>query len=408
MSEIPHPNITRLVVKNYRSLKDIDVRLQPLTVLVGENGSGKSNLIDVLRFVRDALLSGLPQAYEQRGGMNALRCWFADEGEPISIHLEFEGPEWSGEYGFAFDNGQEEVELLQETFKLTTKVGPQISFEVVNGVVTQASPSMIGKASNKLAPQESLYLANVAHNSPFVQAVHDFLAKMNFYDFIPKELRQPQPARPPFPLSETGDNLASTLLELQRSNSDWMIKAFLEVIAEDLVGVGVEQVNGHLVTKLRYIYPMGVKLGMGYNSIESELKDEADGTIQLLALLTAFYQKRYPSPLVVEKPEKAIYSRALGVCSDAVKAARQRYQILITTHSPDLIDDLPAKSFLVLEKEAGISKIGPLSYEQQEAIADNAFSLGELMQIEGLLREGASWLRKYNNACNYGLSRRPR
>jgi predicted ATPase len=49
---IPHPNITRLVVKNYRSLKDIDVRLQPLTVLVGENGSGKSNLIDVLRFPR--------------------------------------------------------------------------------------------------------------------------------------------------------------------------------------------------------------------------------------------------------------------------------------------------------------------------------------------------------------------
>lgn len=94
--------------------------------------------------------------------------------------------------------------------------------------------------------------------------------------------------------------------------------------------------------------------------------------------------------MVVEKPEKAIYSRALEVCSDAIKAARQRYQILITTHSPDLIDDFPPKSFLVLEKEAGISKIGPLSYEQQEAIAHNGFSLGELVQIEGLLREGAS------------------
>ena len=50
MSEIPHPNLTSLVVRNYRSLKEIDVALHPLTVLVGENGTGKSNLIDVLRF----------------------------------------------------------------------------------------------------------------------------------------------------------------------------------------------------------------------------------------------------------------------------------------------------------------------------------------------------------------------
>ena len=50
MSEIPHPNITRLAVRNYRSLKDVDVGLRPLTVLVGENGTGKSNMIDVLRF----------------------------------------------------------------------------------------------------------------------------------------------------------------------------------------------------------------------------------------------------------------------------------------------------------------------------------------------------------------------
>ncbi len=50
MSEIPHTNITRMVVKNYRTLVDVDIALTPLTVFVGKNGVGKSNVIDVLRF----------------------------------------------------------------------------------------------------------------------------------------------------------------------------------------------------------------------------------------------------------------------------------------------------------------------------------------------------------------------
>jgi predicted ATPase len=62
MSQIPHTNMTRLVVKNYRSLADIDIRLSPLTVFVGKNAVGKSNVIDVLRFVRDVLVNGFEQA----------------------------------------------------------------------------------------------------------------------------------------------------------------------------------------------------------------------------------------------------------------------------------------------------------------------------------------------------------
>jgi len=58
MIDIHHTLITRLKVKNYRSLADVDIALSPLTVFVGENGTGKSNLIDLLRFVRDALTDG--------------------------------------------------------------------------------------------------------------------------------------------------------------------------------------------------------------------------------------------------------------------------------------------------------------------------------------------------------------
>ena len=62
----------------------------------------------------------------------------------------------------------------------------------------------------------------------------------------------------------------------------------------------------------------------------------------------------------------------------------------MTTHSPDLLNDFPVESFLVLEKEGGVTKIGPLIKFQRDILAKKMFSLAELMQMQGLLREGSS------------------
>jgi len=116
----------------------------------------------------------------------------------------------------------------------------------------------------------------------------------------------------------------------------------------------------------------------------SNLLSEADGTIRMLAVLTALYQERYLSPLIIEEPEKALYPDALAVCSDVLQEAAFSYQVLITTLSPDLITELPLDSLRVVEKENDLTKIGPISNHQYEAIEDQLFSAGALMRIEGL------------------------
>ena len=215
---------------------------------------------------------------------------------------------------------------------------------------------------------------------------------MSFYDLWPDGLRKPQPLLSPFPLLETGENLASALRELQRRKDDDLITNALEVVTKGISGYLVEQKNEHLITKLHYTYPAPsdtFQNGKPY-SIKSDLSHEADGTIRMLAILTALYQERFPSPLAIEEPEKAIYTDALALlCGEFQNFVEFNYQILLTTHRPDLIDDLPVSSLLVVEKEDGITKIGPVISEQQEIIAQELFSLGELMQMEGLFREGA-------------------
>ena len=81
--------ITRVVLKNYKSIAACDVELQPLTFLVGPNGAGKSNFLDSLRFVADALNSSLDHAIRDRGGIDNIHCRSGECPKHFSIRLDF-------------------------------------------------------------------------------------------------------------------------------------------------------------------------------------------------------------------------------------------------------------------------------------------------------------------------------
>ena len=121
--------ITRVVLKNYKSIAACNVQLRPLTFLVGPNGSGKSNFLDSLRFVADALDSSLDHSIRDRGGINDVRRRSGGHPNHFSIRLDFTLPEGStGHYAFrigARPRGGYEVQreecLLQSAQLLTPK-----------------------------------------------------------------------------------------------------------------------------------------------------------------------------------------------------------------------------------------------------------------------------------------------
>src|SRR5271170_2106448 len=93
--------LTRVVLKNYKSIGQCSVDLRPLTFLVGPNGAGKSNFLDALRFVADALRTSLDHALRERGGIKEVRRRSGGHPTHFAISLEFSiRPKMSGHYAF--------------------------------------------------------------------------------------------------------------------------------------------------------------------------------------------------------------------------------------------------------------------------------------------------------------------
>lgn len=371
--------ITTLRIKNYRSFAELDIQLERLTVLVGPNGSGKSNLVDVVRFVRDALQYGLDAAVVKRGGMGAIRRWSA-KGRPFDVELTLGFDESQGSYGFVLGSARRgEYQIKSEECRLFM-AGQEWEFVIQNGQWITALPAELRQPA--LTQPTALALPLLTGFTPFNQ-LYEALTQMSFYTIMPNLLREPQKPANPYPLEEDARNLASVLRELQtehRAASQNLTCAFRNMLG-DIEGYQVQQVGGYLVTKLHH-------LGVDDESRAPlfELFQESDGTLRLLGILTALYQEPARPLVALEEPELTIHPGALSLLWEEIQAASGRSQMLITTHSPDLLDMCTAEQLRVVEKVNGITHIGPISETQKRIIKKKLFAPGQLLREQGLTR----------------------
>lgn len=371
--------ITTLRIKNYRSFAELDIQLEHLTVLVGPNGSGKSNLVDVVRFVRDALQYGLDAAVVKRGGMGAIRRWSA-KGRPFDVELALEFDEPEGRYGFVLGSARRgEYQIKSEECQLFI-AGKEWKFTIQNGQWVTALPAELRQPA--LTQPTALALPLLTGFAPFNQ-LYETLTQMSFYTIMPNLLREPQKPANPYPLEEDARNLASVLRELQtehRAASKNLTYAFRNMLG-DIEGYQVQQVGGYLVTKLHH-------LGVGEEPRAPlfELFQESDGTLRLLGILTALYQEPARPLVALEEPELTIHPGVLSLLWEEIQTAAGRSQMLITTHSPDLLDMCTAEQLRVVEKVNGITHIGPISETQKRIIKKKLFAPGQLLRAQGLTR----------------------
>jgi predicted ATPase len=378
--------ITRVQIKNFRNLADVDVELGPLTVLVGRNGAGKSTFLDALRFVRDALRLGLDTAISQRGGISALRRW-SPRGRTYDMEISLELQETDGwaRYSFLLGTGQKETrrvkhEILQIMSKSHT-ANYTTQFETKSGKwMTPPSDFLINQDQTRAIPiaPDFLMLPSVSNFFSSIDVIRRNIIAASYYSVFPNTLRIPQKQTSETMLFEDGQNLATTLRNIKKHGEFYSdLVAALGRVVEDVYDLRVVEAGGYLVTELKHE-------AQNSHSPWFPLAQESDGTLRVLALLAALYQNSPHSLLAIEEPELSIHPGALAMLSDVIKEAATRSQIIITTQSPDLISRFSADQLRVVERVGGDTLIGPIDEGQRESINAQLFSAGDLLRIEGL------------------------
>ncbi|MBI4863185.1 MAG: AAA family ATPase [Candidatus Riflebacteria bacterium] len=366
-------------VRSFRSISRAVVDLGPLTFLVGANGSGKSNTVDVLRFVSDSLNTTLESALRERGGINAVRRRSRGHPNHFSIRLEFRLPD-ARDGSFSFEIAAEKqggFSVRREACELTGGLlGDPVRYEVRDGSFFVP----VAGIQPRLAKDRLALTAISGH--PDFRPVYDLLTGIRTYNLVPDKVRELQDADPGNYLKRDGGNAAAVLREIRRV--DEAAFARINGLLSKVV-MGTQRVEPWSLgpkESLRFFQDVGDKAPWTFEALNM-----SDGTLRVVAILIAIFQVPSPPLIAIEEPESTIHPAAVEVLLDAFRDGVFRTQILATTHSPEMLDSksITDSEIRAVSAVRGQTSIGPVNSTTRSVIRDRLYSPGELLRAGELV-----------------------
>lgn len=376
------PMLKKLSLKRFRSFPAAEVWFDNPTFLIGQNGAGKSNLADVFAFLSEAMNFPLSTVFERRAGFAAVVNRRSPKGRPSNLGLrvdltdlnemineasyEFE-LQYVKDYGFKVV--RERCSLRQKDVSIKFDRNERSGFK-----------TNVESLSPPLTPN-TLALPRIGGDVRF-WPVWDFLSYMHVYRIDPAVLRGMQDPDSGIYLRSDGSNTTSVLREIRRESNDWEIfLALLKSIVPGTTDVSPKKHGNKLALELTQEWTNSERKRMKFESYNL-----SDGTLRSLGLLSAVFQRGRPSILVIEEPEATIHPGALGAILDLLNYAKDYMQVIVTTHSPDILDAkwINDGHLKIVNWEDGVTRVDPVSEEVRGIIKDHLMSAGELMRSNAL------------------------
>ncbi len=437
--------LRRVRIRGYKSIASCDVALEPLTLLVGRNAAGKSNFLGALAFLRDVLDVGAINAVKRQGGWSAILCRTAgaplieievqvafacDSPRPrVSTNgvakssstegtgIDLQGRLFTATYTLQVAPGRQAVPMIPyERLVLKDEHGQDICSFILNRGIPAPLPSSAQSAPDEEARDEAMGSLNALQwragpgwpaleqtseqtlapyrddqtllgacgVSPLLD-LGDNLRWMGFYNVQPDRIRNIRKPLAGALLERDGSNLASIVRSLEQLDPDSFQRAqeYLTLIAEEVKRF--EAISYGEYETVRFQVRSGAK-----KFTELDAASMSDGTLRALSAIMAAFQiippLGHPSVVGIEEPETALHPAAMGALVDALSEATQHTQVLLTTHSPDLLGDrhLEAPGVVVVRNRDGVTQIGPVDPASREIVRRELYTLADLHRMDQL------------------------
>ncbi len=368
--------ITRIKLKNWRNFKKVDVKLRERVYVIGPNASGKSNFLDVIRFLRDIANpkgGGLQKAVQDRGGITRLRCLLARKDPEVSIEVELSErldskPIWSYTLAFRSEGkGQQRLLVSQEkVVDLTTNIL----------LINRPDPD----DKQDIDRLTQTHLEQINTNKDFRQIV-EFFTNISYLHLVPQLLKN-------------ADQLSGYRIE-----NDPFGQAFLERIAktpDKTQTARLTKINEVLkicvpnMRNLKFIRD-GITGTPHLEALYEHWRPDAgwqredqfsDGTLRLLGIMWSLLEG--DSLLLLEEPELSLNEDIVRQIHKLIwrmqRQAKYRRQVFITTHSEALLQDESIDPHEVIRLES--TKDGTIAQETSDedvALVAAGYTVAEVL-----------------------------
>lgn len=374
--------IDEIRIQNFKSIRDVTVKLEPVTVFVGRSGTGKSNFLAAIRFLRDFLSSDLDAAANRAGGWS----YVAPVNDPkpaLRIEVSFRLDGYTDPFRYM-------VELVaQDPNQLHSRVTGEEQLNLGDSLVFsrgrhqwKSPPSVVTAPQLGTAP----ILGSLPTLSEAVLAYTALTSGIGVYDFpawiFGTEFSSRAKTTSSEGLSDGGGNYLAVLQALTRDLRDQHSR-------KTIIG-RLRQLNASVRSiELNSIQnPTAVVVGheFGGKRLGLQLAQESDGFRRFYAHMLALFQTPPKQLLMFEEPENGIYPGALEMLAEEFKSApsAKRGQVILTTHSPGLLDHFEAEAIRVvqLDEQSAATLIAPLAPDQRESIQQHLLHPGELLTTD--------------------------
>ncbi|HEX6710424.1 MAG TPA: AAA family ATPase [Rubrobacter sp.] len=357
---------SRLHLENWRNFVGVDIGLQERVFLIGPNASGKSNFLDVFRFLDDlvAVGGGFQEAVSRRGGVSRIRSLSARRYPEVAIHATLEGaddsPVWQYELRFVQDNRQRPIVRRER---------------VVRGDQTLLDRPDKDDRRDHLRLTQT-YLEQVNVNREYRDVV-DFFRSVRYLHIVPQLVREPDRS-----VGKTDDPFGGDFLEqIARTPENTQrarlrrIREALEVAVPQLQDLELRRDPNSGTPHLRGKYEHWRLHGAWQNE-----ENFSDGTLRLMGLLWAVLDGS--GPLLLEEPELSLHPSVIRYIPAMFSRVqrRNRRQIIVSTHSQDLFRDPGIgldEVFLLLPEESGTVIRPAGDFEDVKALLKGGIPLPE-------------------------------
>lgn len=402
--------VKSIAVSNFKSFRNLSLdQLGRFNVLIGTNASGKTNFIQIFRFLRDIADHGLANAISLQGGPDFLRNTNLPQDEECALRITYDPDlsvtrkkdgraftikylEVTYEFSFHFPDGEglrvtrdrltKKLELADagapngspiRTESILTNQGGNIHFEMkLPGDFPLTESDIVPPFLREEKLEDNTLLLETRYFG-FVHRLDRFFDRVAIYDFDPKLPKHSTPALGKTDLEEDGSNLAICLKSIldnrdQKRKFSNLVRDLLPFVEE----IEIERSDRSLRFKLKDKYSGGSFVPSSFVS---------DGTLNMIAMIVALYFEN-KSLIVIEEPERSIHPRLITKLVSMMKEVSCRKQIIVTTHHPDIVRLADPQNILFSSRDkGGFSAIcRPIEREETRAFLENELGIEDLFK----------------------------